>query len=110
MSTGHSLPHIGIAGPAMSIKRRRTSISFRQRLFFQRNQREPVRVMRVVGKPGWFARIPSSFTEFSKTVSRPASQHFRLFNRITDFRIERRKIDNLAGYEGARDLITCRLT
>jgi len=77
--------------------------------FFRRNQKEPVRVLKVVGKLGWFARIPSSCPEFSKTVSRPASQHFRLFNRITDFRIERRKIDNLAGYEGARDLITCRL-
>jgi hypothetical protein len=77
--------------------------------FFRRNQKEPVRVLKVVGKLGWFARIPSSCPEFSKTVSRPASQHFRLFNRITNFRIERRKINNLAGYEGARDLITCRL-
>jgi hypothetical protein len=77
---------------------------------FQRNQQEPVRVLKVVGKPGWFVRIPSYCQDFSKTVSRPASQHFRLFNRIRDLQIERRKIDNLAGYEGARDLITCRLT
>jgi hypothetical protein len=98
----------------MHFERSRAQVNLHQVLdntfSYQRNQEEPVRVMRVVGKPGWFARIPSSGPEFSKTVSRPASQHFRLFNRITDFRIERRKIDNLAGYEGARDWVTCRLT
>jgi hypothetical protein len=32
MPTKRSSPHIGILGPAMSIQRKRTSISFRQRL------------------------------------------------------------------------------